>query len=166
MIVVAHIREELACVTQRVRQAVSISAPVARVFDYLDVPERGLALVPQLVEVKEVVPLSNGGHRIRFTALGRRGKLCEWVSEHVERVPNKLVVVHSRTDGVATTATRRFEETAEGARLTGEVEYRFEVPWPQKVLAPLMEFQARRPMRKQLRRLLDVVKARVEASQA
>jgi len=31
------------------------------------------------------------------------------------------------------------------------------------VLLPLMEFQARRPMRKQLGTLLEVVKARLEA---
>jgi hypothetical protein len=138
---------------------------VENVFDYLDVPENGLALVPQLVEVKEVVPLPNGGHRMRFVTLGRRGKPCEWVSEQVERVPNELVVVRSRTDGVETTALRRFERTAEGSRLTGELEYRFELPWPQKLLVPLMEFQSRRTMRKQLRRLLEVVRARVEAGE-
>jgi hypothetical protein len=114
--------------------------------------------------VKETTPLANGGHRIRFVALGRRGKLCEWVSEHVERVPNKLVVVQAQTEQFAATATRRFEATATGTRLTGEVEYRFELPWPQKALVPLIEFQWRRPGRKQLRRLLDTVKARVEAN--
>ena len=150
-------------VSQRIRQSVSISAPVEKVFAHLDVPENGLALVPQLVEVKEVAPLPNGGHRMRFITLGRGGRLCEWVSEHVERIPNELVVVRSSTDGVATTATRRFETTPRGSRLTGELEYRFEIPWPQKVLVPLMEFQSRRPMRKQLRRLLETVRARVEA---
>ena len=39
-------------VSQRVRQTISITAPVEKVFAYLDVPENGLALVPQLVEVK------------------------------------------------------------------------------------------------------------------
>jgi ligand-binding SRPBCC domain-containing protein len=74
---------------QRVRHAVAISAPAEKVFAFLDVPENTLALIPQLVEVKEVTPLSNGGYRLRFVTLGRRGKLCEWVSEHVERVPNE-----------------------------------------------------------------------------
>ena len=75
-----------------------ISASVEKVFEFLDVPENGLALIPQLVEVKDVAPLPNGGHRL-------------------------------------------------------------------KVLVPLMEFQSRRGMRSQLRRLLEVVKARVEAGQ-
>jgi uncharacterized membrane protein len=150
-------------VAQRVRQAVAIGAPVEKVFSYLDVPENSLAFIPQLVEVKEVTPLPNGGHRMRFVTLGRRGKLCEWVSEHVERVPNELVVIHAHTDGVATTATRRFERTSPGTRLRSEVEYRFDVPWPQKVLLPLMEFQARRPMRRQLQSVLQLVKLRVEA---
>jgi ligand-binding SRPBCC domain-containing protein len=152
-------------VSQRVRRTVSIRAPVETVFAYLDVPEDRLALIPNLIEVKEVAPLANGGHRIRFVTVGRRGKLCEWVSEHVERVPNRLVVVRSYTEGVVTTARRRFEPTAEESRLTGEIEYRLSVPWPQKVLLPLMEFQARRPTRRELRRVLEVIKSRVESGQ-
>jgi hypothetical protein len=145
---------------------VSISAPVEKVFAYLDEPENGLALVPQLVKVEEVVALPNGGHRIRFVALGRRGKLCQWVSEQVERIPNRLVVVQARTEGYVSTAVRRLQENPEGTRLTGELEYQFELPWPQKALGPLMEFQSRRAMRKQLRAVLDIVKARVEAGQS
>ena len=84
------------------------------------------------------------------------------MSEHVERVPNKLVVVRAQTEQFASTATRRLEPTATGTRLTGEVEYSFELPWPQKVLVPLSEFQWRRSGRKQLRTVLEIVKARVE----
>jgi len=153
---------DLLSMAQRVRQTVAIDAPVERVFGFLDNLENSLALVPQLVEVKEVAPLPNGGHRMRFVTLGRKGKLCEWVSEHLERIPNELVIVHAQTEGVTTTATRRFEEAGRGSLLQGEVEYRFDVPWPQKVLLPLMEFQARRPMREQLRGLLELVKVRVE----
>jgi ligand-binding SRPBCC domain-containing protein len=149
---------------QRVRHAVAISAPVEKVFAFLDVPENTLALIPQLVEVKEVTPLPNGGHRLRFVTLGRGGKLFEWVSEHVERVPNERVIVRAETEGVTTTATRSFEETREGSLLSGAVEYGFEVPWPQRALLPLMEFQARRPMRRQLRNLLQLVKWKVEAA--
>lgn len=101
---------------------------------------------------------------MRFVTIGRRGKLCEWVSEHVEWVPNERVVVRAHTEGVTTIATRRFEDIPEGSLLDGEVAYRFDVPWPQKVLLPLMEFQARRPMRKQLRSVLELVKVRVEAA--
>jgi hypothetical protein len=151
-------------VAQRVRQVVAIGAPVEKVFDFLDVPENSLALIPQLVEVREVAPLPNGGHRIRFVALDRRGKLCEWVSEHVERVPNDHVVVRAHTEGVTTTATRRFTRTPDGSLLSGDVDSRFDVPWPQKVLLPLMEFQARRPMRRQLRQVLELVKRRVQAA--
>ena len=149
---------------QRVRHAVAISAPAEEVFAFLDVPENTLALIPQLVEVKEVTPLPNGGHRLRFVTLGRGGKLCEWVSEHVERVPNDHVVVRAHTEGVTTIATRRFTRRPEGSLLSADVEYRFDVRWPQKMLLPLMEFQARRPMRRQLRQVLELVKRRVEAA--
>ena len=149
--------------SRRVRDEITIDAPVEEVFAYLDDPENSLALVPHLVEVKEVVPLPNGGHRMRFVALGRRGKLCEWVSEQVERVPNRRVVVRARTEGVETIGVRRFEETAAGTQMQAELEYRVELPWPQKVFVPVIEFQWRRPMRRQLRALLALTKARVEA---
>jgi hypothetical protein len=62
-----------------------------------------------------------------------------------------------------TIATRRFEGTPAGTRLEAELEYRVEVPWPQKILTPVMEFQLRRPLRNQLLSLLFVVKGRIEA---
>ena len=149
----------------RLSQAVSIDSPVEQAFAYLDKPENSLALIPSLVEVKEIAPLDNGGHRLSFVALGRGGKRCDWESEQTERVPNQLVVVHARTEGVRTIATRRFEQTPTGTQLTTELEYRVELPWPQKVLTPVIEFQWRRPMRKQLRSLLAVVKGRIEAGE-
>jgi uncharacterized membrane protein len=149
----------------RVRQAVLINAPVEQVFAYLDKPKNSLALIPSLIEVTEVIPLANGGHRLRFVALGRGGKRCDWESEQTERVPNQLVVVRAHTEGIRTIASRRFEQTATGTRMATELEYRIEVPWPQKVLTPVIEFQMRRPMRKQLRSLLSVVKGRIEAGE-
>lgn len=149
----------------RVRQAVSINAPVGQTFAYLDEPENSLALIPSLVEVKEITPLANGGHGLRFVALGRGGKRCDWESEQTERVENRLVVVHAHTEGIRTIATRSFEQTPTGTRLATELEYRVELPWPQKALTPVIEFQWRRPMRKQLRSLLSVVKARIEAGE-
>jgi hypothetical protein len=82
----------------RVRQAVSINAPVDQAFAYLNDPENSLALIPSLVEVREIAPLANGGHRLRFVALGRGGKRWDSESEQIERIPNRLVVVHARTD--------------------------------------------------------------------
>ena len=148
----------------RVRQAVSINATVEQAFAFLDDPQNSLALIPALVEVKEIVPLANGGHRLRFVALGRGGKRCEWESEQTERVPNSRVVVEARTEGIRTIATRRFEQMPRGTRLATDLEYRVELRWPQKALTPVIEFQWRRPMRKQLRSLLEVVKGRIETA--
>jgi Polyketide cyclase / dehydrase and lipid transport len=146
----------------RVRDVVSINPSVEEAFAYLDNPDNG-GLIPSLVEVNEVTPLANGGHRLRFVALGRRGKRCSWVSEQIERVPNKLVVVHAHTEGITTIATRLFEPMSSGTRMATALEYRVELPWPQKLLTPLIEFQLRRQIRNQLRSLLALVKERVEA---
>ena len=48
---------------QRLRQAIAISAPVETVFSYLDAPENSLALIPQVVEVRE-------SRRFRTVAIG------------------------------------------------------------------------------------------------
>jgi hypothetical protein len=57
----------------RVRQAVSIDAPVEQAFAYFDDSENSLALIPSLVEVTEVARLENDGHCLRLVALGRGG---------------------------------------------------------------------------------------------
>src|SRR5262249_49746906 len=136
----------------RVRHAVSINAPVEQAFAYFDHPENSLALIPSLVEVTEVAPLDNGGHRLRFVALGRRGRRCHWESEQTDRVPNRLVVVHAHTEGMSTTATRRFERATTGTRLETELEGRGEGPRAPESPPPRMGLPLRRPMRKQLNR--------------
>jgi hypothetical protein len=84
------------------------------------------------------------------------------MSEHIDRVPNEHVVIRAHTEGVTTTATRRFGATPDGSLLSGDVEYRFDVPWTAEVLLPLMEFQARRPMRR--RKRLGAREDRVDAA--
>jgi hypothetical protein len=114
--------------------------------------------------VKEVAPLPNGGHRLRFVALGRRGKLCEWVSEHIERDPNRLVVVRARTEGVnvdcgapiRTDGDRNTPYGRSGIPRRGSV--------ATEIACAGDGIQWLRPGRKQLRAVLETVKARVEAS--
>jgi hypothetical protein len=150
----------------RVRASVEIAASVAEVFAYLDDPHRGLALMPDVIEVTSVEPLPNGGHRVRLKALGRGGRICDWVSETVERIPNDRVVVRAETERLTTTSARRFSETPRGTRLDAEVVYDVGMPALALPLKPVTELQLRKSFRLGLQALLARLKARIEAAQA
>lgn len=142
--------------------SIEIAAPVAEVFAYLDDPHRGLELLPDVTEVTSVEPLPNGGHRVRFRALGRGGRICDWESETLERVANERVVTRAETERLTTTSTRRFSETAGGTRLDAELVYDVGMPALALPLKPVTEFQLRKPYRLGLEALLARVKARIE----
>jgi hypothetical protein len=150
-------------VTQRVRGSVDIAVPVAEAFGYFDDPTRSVELMPDVVEVSDVESLPNGGHRVRFKALGRGGRVCDWVSETVERVPNRRVVARAATERLSTVGTREFTESGNGTRLDATVEYDVEMPLLASPLKPVTEFQMRKPMRRSLEALLVRAKTRIEA---
>ena len=149
--------------TQRVRGSVEIGVPVAEAFGYFDDPARSVELMPDVVEVDEIVSLPNGGHRVRFKALGRGGHVCDWVSETLEREPERRVVVHAATERLSTVGIREFTPTGNGTRLDATVEYDVEMPLLATPLKPVTEFQMRKPMRHSLEALLARTKARLEA---
>ena len=148
---------------QRVRGTVTIRAPIEDVFAFFDDPRRAAELEPGTAEVEAVEPLPNGGHRVRTRMRGRGGRLCEAVTEDIERVPFERSVTRTEMDGVRMTNTRRFSPTADGTRLDLEIEYSVHLPWPQKVFVPVIEFQWRRPSRRNIRRALARVKEMLEA---
>ena len=151
--------------SQRVHASLEIAVPVADVFAYLDDPRRALELMPDVVEITSVEPLPNGGHRVRSKALGRGGRICDWVSETLERVPNERVVIRAETEGLATTSTRRFSDAAGGTRLDAEIVYSVGMPALALPLKPVTEFQLRKPMRLGLQALLLRLKARLETQE-
>ena len=71
---------------QRVRGTVTIRALAEDVFAFFDDPRRAAELEPGTAEVEGVEALPNGGHRVRTRMRGRGGRLCEAVTEDVERV--------------------------------------------------------------------------------
>jgi carbon monoxide dehydrogenase subunit G len=149
-------------VTQRVRGSIEIAVPVADAFGYLDDPERSVELLPDVVDVIDVESLPNGGHRVRFKALGRGGRVCNWVSETLERVPDRRVVVRATTERLSTVGTREFTESRNGTRVDVTVEYDVEMPLLATPLKPVTEFQMRKPMRRSLETLLARAKTRIE----
>ena len=147
----------------RVRASIEIDADVSDVFAFLDDPRHAIELLPDLIEITDVERLANGGHRVRFTSVGRGGRVCEWESETIERVPNELVVTRAATDRLTTIGRRELRELDGGTRLDGVVEYAVQMPLAALPLKPVTEFQMRRPMRRGLQALLARIKARVES---
>ena len=148
--------------TRRVHASVDIAAPVADAFGYLDDPTHSLELMPDVVEIGEVESLPNGGHRMRFRALGRGGRICDWISETVERVPDRRVVVRASTDRLTSLGTRESASTGAGTRLDATLEYDVSMPLLAMPLKPVTEFQMRKPTRRSLEALLLRAKTRIE----
>jgi len=146
----------------RVRATVQIAASPPVVFDFLDDLTNAPLLLPQLEEIVSVQPLPNGGRRTTYTTRGKRNVLCEWVSEHVEYERPRRTVTRSRWNGVLVTARRDLSGAEHGTTLRAEVQYQVR----RFGLGRVIEFQWRRPMRAELRRLLSETKARIEAGQA
>jgi Polyketide cyclase / dehydrase and lipid transport len=115
-------------VTQRVRGSVEIAVPVADAFGYVGDPERSVELLPDVVDVSDFESLPNGGHRARFKALGQGGGGCNWVSETLERVPDRRVFVRATIERLSTVGTRGFTESRNGTRVDVTVEYDVEMP--------------------------------------
>ncbi len=142
-----------------VHAEIEILASPGEVFAFLDDPANAPLILPQLIQILSVEPLSNGGRRVRYTTRGRWGVICEWASEHIEYQPGKRVVTQGAWDGVAVTATREFSRTDRGTLLRADLSVRvrrFGLGW-------LIEYQWRRPMRAELRRLLAETKRQIES---
>ncbi len=77
-------------------KAITIDAPIEKVYAYLDDPMHLPVFWPSMIEVKDVKPLVNGGHRfqILYKMVGNR---IEAVTETVDRKLNELIV--RRTEG-------------------------------------------------------------------
>lgn len=79
-----------------------------------------------MVQVKDVEPLPNGGHRFRW-AYKMASMRFEGTSEDVEYMPNQRFIQQSR-GGIESTVTWTFLSEAGGTRVTFLGEYAVPVP--------------------------------------
>jgi uncharacterized membrane protein len=146
-------------VTSRVRERVTIAAPVETVFAFFDDVENAGVLVANLVDVTSVEPLENGGRRVGYTTRGSNGRLLEASSEHVEYDPPGWTVTKGAQAGVSIVASREFVATDDGATVvTAAVEWSA----PVRYVAKLVEYPLRGPFRRSLRDTLDAAKEKIE----
>ncbi len=110
----------------KVEKTITISAPVEKVFGYIDGASNLPEIWPSLVEVTDVQLLSNGGRSNRFV-YKMAGIRLKGTSEDIEYIPNQRIV--SRTKGGAeSTQTWLFQPEAGGTKVTFKVEYTVPIP--------------------------------------
>src|SRR5579863_3634637 len=110
----------------KVEQSVVIHAPVEKIFGFAADPAHLPEFWPSMIEVKDVQPLPNGGHRFRWV-YQMAGMRFEGTSEDVEYVPNQRIVQKSR-GGIESTVTWTFLSETGGTRVTFLAEYSVPVP--------------------------------------
>ncbi len=141
----------------KMERSIVIHAPVEKVFGYAADPSNLPEFWPSMMEVKDVQPLPNGGHRFRWV-YKMAGMRFEGTSEDVEYVPNQRFVQKSR-GGVEGTATWTFLPEAGDTRVTFLGEYTVPIP----LLGRLAEAVIVKVNDQETEALLSNLKARMEA---
>jgi uncharacterized protein YndB with AHSA1/START domain len=113
-----------------VSSAVEISAPIERVFDWLDQPDQLAALNPLPSVILESRRLATGGWFVRMLVDDPKGML-ELVGETVEYAPPTHTVSRGMIKGRHPVTTRRMLSEVDGGTLLRiELEYRVPVRLP------------------------------------
>ena len=141
----------------KVEKTIIISAPVEKVFDYIDDPTNQPEIWPNLVEVKDVQRLPNGGTSTRWV-YKMAGMRFQGTSEDTERVANQRIVTKTK-GGVESTQTWIFQPEAGGTRVSFKVEYTVPIP----LLGKLAEAVIVKMNEREAELLLANLKVRMEA---
>jgi len=109
-----------------IAEAVTISAPVEKVFNYISTPNNLPEFWSSLVEVTNVQSLPKGGYKARYVykMVGVRFK---GTGEYTEIVPNKSLVIVTK-GGINSILTWVFRSQANRTRVTLTVNYEIPVP--------------------------------------
>jgi hypothetical protein len=137
-------------VSSRVHARVDIAAPPEAVFSFFDDLANAAVLVPNLIEVTKVEPLSTGGRRVEYATEGRDGTPHLASSEHVVYEPPHRTVTRSVQSGVATTATREFVAVSEGTRVVATIEWDVPIKYVSRLVAAPLRGPYRRALRNAL----------------
>lgn len=141
----------------KAERSIVIHAPVEKVFDFAADPSHLPEFWPSMIEVKDIQPLPNGGHRFHWV-YKMAGMRFEGTSDDVEYVPNQQLIQKSR-GGIESTITWTFQPEADGARVTFQAEYTVPVP----LLGRIAEAAIVKVNEHEAETLLANLKARMEA---
>lgn len=141
----------------KVERGVVIHAPVEKVFGFAADPSHLPEFWTSMIEVKDVQPLPNGGHRFRWV-YQMAGMRLDGTSEDVEYMPNQRLIQKSR-GGIDSTVSWTFLSEGVGTRVTFLAEYTVPIP----LLGRLAEAVIVKVNEHETEALLANLKARMEA---
>ena len=107
-------------------EAVTISAPVKKIFNYISTPNNLPEFWPSLVEVTDVQSLPKGGYKARYV-YKMAGIHFKGTGEYTEIVPNKSLVIVTK-GGIKSILTWAFRAQANRTRVSLTVNYDIPVP--------------------------------------
>ncbi len=107
-------------------EAVTINAPVDKIFDYISTPNNLPEFWPSLVEVTDIKSLPKGGYKGRYV-YKMAGIHLRGTGEYTEIVPNESLVIMTK-GGINSVLTWTFRSQANRTRVGLTVNYEIPVP--------------------------------------
>lgn len=110
----------------QIDKAVTVNAPIEKIFAYIDDPNNLPEFWPSLMEIKDIQPLRHGGYSTRwvYKMLGMRFK---GTSECTQNFPYQLIA--SETKGnIKSTIVWTFRSLGEKTKVTLTIKYDIPIP--------------------------------------
>jgi len=118
-------------------EAVTINAPVEKIFNYISKPNNLPEFWPSLVEVTDVQSLPNGGYKVRYV-YKMAGMRFEGTGEYTEIVPNKYIVIVTK-GSINSVLAWTFPSQANRTKVTLTVNYKIPTPLLSKLVGAVAE---------------------------
>jgi uncharacterized protein YndB with AHSA1/START domain len=118
-------------------EAVTVNAPVEKIFNFISKPNNLPEFWPSLVEVTDVQSLPTGGYEARYV-YKMAGIRFKGTGEYTEIVPNKSIVIVTK-GGINSVLTWTFRSKANITRVTLTIDYKIPIPLLGKLAEPLIE---------------------------
>ena len=113
--------------SKKVERAITINAPVEKVFAYISNPANLPEIWPSLVEVKEVTQTPDGVGSTYRWVYKMAGIHFEGISETIEYIPNERLVISGK-GGIDAKRISTFQPVEGGMKYSTVVEYTIPIP--------------------------------------
>ncbi len=139
------------------KKSIIVKVPLEQVYQYIDNPATILEYWPSMIDIRDIQPLPNGGHKFHWT-YKMAGMHMEGTSEDIEYIPRQKVVSKG-TGGIDSLITITLEPADSGTR----VEWMFEYTIPLPAIGRLAEAVIVKLNEQELNLILINIKTRLEA---
>ena len=134
--------------------AVTINAPVDKIFNYISIPNNLPEFWPSLMEITDVQSLPKGGYKARYV-YKMVGISFQGTGEYTEIVPNKSLVIVTK-GGISSVLTWAFRSQANRTRVTLTINYEI----PVSLLSKLAEAVVKKMNENELTLMLENIRTR------